>query len=40
MEVLASDPSGVTNRAAIYAKDVSSSAELYVRDEEGKYTQL
>ena len=40
MEVLASDPSGVTNRAAIYAKDVSSSAELFVRDEAGNVTQI
>ena len=40
MEVLASDPSGVTNRASIYAKDVSSSAELFVRDEAGNVTQI
>ncbi len=40
MEVLASDPAGVTNRAAIYAKDVSSSAELFVRDEAGNVTQI
>ena len=40
MEVLASDPSGVTNRATIYAKDVSSSAELFVRDEAGNVTQI
>ena len=40
MEVLASDPSGVTNRAAIYAKDVSSSAEVFVRDEAGNVTQI
>ena len=40
IEVLASDPSGVTNRAAIYAKDVSSSAELFVRDEAGNVTQI
>ena len=40
MEVLSSDPSGVTNRASIYAKDVSSSAELFVRDEAGNVTQI
>ena len=40
MEVLASDPSGVTNRASIYAKDVSSSAEVFVRDEAGNVTQI
>ena len=40
LEVLSSDPSGVTNRASIYAKDVSSSAELFVRDEAGNVTQI
>ena len=40
MEVLASDPSGVANRASIYSKDVSSSAELFVRDEAGNVTQI
>ena len=40
LEVLASDPSGVTNRASIYSKDVSSSAELFVRDEAGNVTQI
>ena len=40
LEVLASDPSGVTNRASLYAKDVSSSAELFVRDEAGNVTQI
>ena len=40
MEVLSADPSGVTNRASIYAKDVSSSAELFVRDEAGNVTQI
>ena len=40
MEVLSSDPSGVANRASIYAKDVSSSAELFVRDEAGNVTQI
>ena len=40
LEVLASDPSGVTNRASLYSKDVSSSAELFVRDEAGNVTQI
>ena len=40
LEVLASDPAGVTNRASIYSKDVSSSAELFVRDEAGNVTQI
>ena len=40
LEVLASDPSGVSNRASIYAKDVSTSAELFVRDEAGNVTQI
>ena len=40
LEVLASDPSGVANRASLYAKDVSSSAELFVRDEAGNVTQI
>ena len=40
LEVLASDPSGVTNRASLYAKDVSGSAELFVRDEAGNVTQI
>jgi len=40
MEVLASDPSGVTNRASLYAKDVSGSAELFARDEAGNVTQI
>ena len=40
MEVLASDPSGVTNRASLYSKDVSGSAELFARDEAGNVTQI
>ena len=40
MEVLTGDPSGVVYRASIYAKDVSSSAELFVRDEGGNVTQI
>ena len=40
LEVRASDPSGVANRASLYAKDVSSSAELFVRDEAGNVTQI
>ena len=40
LEVLSSDPSGVANRASIYAKDVSTSAELFVRDEAGNVTQI
>ena len=40
MEILSSDPSGVANRASIYAKDISSSAELFVRDEAGNVTQI
>ena len=40
LEVLASDPSGVTNRASLYSKDVSGSAELFARDEAGNVTQI
>tara|TARA_B110000003_G_scaffold15636_1_gene15463 strand:- start:493 stop:1803 length:1311 start_codon:yes stop_codon:yes gene_type:complete len=40
LEVLASDPSVVTNRASLYCKDVSASAELFVRDEAGNVTQI
>tara|TARA_B100000287_G_scaffold299860_1_gene283008 strand:- start:1657 stop:2952 length:1296 start_codon:yes stop_codon:yes gene_type:complete len=40
MEVLSADPSGVTNRASLYAKDVSGSAELFARDEAGNVTQI
>jgi len=36
----ASDPSGVTDSAHIYAKDVSSSSEVFVRDEAGNVTQI
>ena len=35
-----SDPSTSTNYAHIYAKDVSSSAEVFVRDEAGNVTQI
>jgi hypothetical protein len=35
-----SDPSGVTNNAHIYAKDESSSAEVFVRDEAGNVTKI
>ena len=35
-----SDPSGVTNKAHIYAKDESSSAEVFVRDEAGNVTKI
>ena len=35
-----SDPSGVTNKAHIYAKDESSSAEVFVRDEAGNITKI
>lgn len=38
--VSASDPSNRTNYAHIYSKDVSSSAELFVRDEAGNVTQI
>ncbi len=38
--VLASDPSGTTDHAHIYAKDDSSSAEVFVRDEAGNVTKL
>jgi len=37
---VASDPSGVTNKAHIYAKDESSSAEVFVRDEAGNITKI
>ena len=36
----ASDPSGVTDSAHIYAKDVASSSEVFVRDEAGNVTQI
>lgn len=35
-----STPSGITDCAEIYAKDVSTSAEMFVRDEAGNETQL
>ena len=35
-----SDPTGVTNKAHIYAKDDSSSAEVFVRDEAGNVTKI
>ena len=35
-----SDPSTATNYAHIYSKDVSSSAEVFVRDEAGNVTQI
>ena len=38
--VLAGDPSGTTNIAHIYAKDESSSAEVFVRDEAGNVTKI
>jgi len=37
---VASDPSGVTNKAHIYAKDESSNAEVFVRDEAGNVTKI
>jgi len=36
----ASDPSGVADASHIYAKDVSSSSEVFVRDEAGNVTQI
>ena len=38
--VLSGDPSGTTNIAHIYAKDDSSSAEVFVRDEAGNVTKI
>ena len=35
-----SDPSGVANNAHIYAKDESSSAEVFVKDEAGNVTKI
>ena len=35
-----SDPTTVANKAHIYAKDVTSSAEVFVRDEVGNVTQI
>ena len=37
---VASDPSTATNNAHIYAKDDSSSAEVFVRDEAGNVTKI
>jgi hypothetical protein len=34
------DPTGATNKAHIYAKDESSSAEVFVRDEAGNVTKI
>ena len=38
--ILSGDPSGTTNIAHIYAKDESSSAEVFVRDEAGNVTKI
>ena len=35
-----SDPSTTSNYAHIYSKDVSNSAEVFVRDEAGNVTQI
>ena len=35
-----SDPSGVANKAHIYANDEASSAEVFVRDEAGNVTKI
>jgi hypothetical protein len=40
LSVSASDPNTVANAAHIYAKDESSSAEVYVRDEAGNVTKI
>ena len=40
MAVESGDPSTVANKAHIYAKDDSASAEVYVRDEAGNVTKL
>lgn len=40
LTVVGSDPSTVANNAHIYAKDESSSAEIYVRDEAGNVTKI
>ena len=39
VSVVSNDPSTVTNSAHIYAKDESSSAEVFVRDEAGNVTK-
>jgi len=38
--ILSGDPSGTTDIAHIYAKDESSSAEVFVRDEAGNVTKI
>ncbi len=40
LDILAADPSGITDHASLYAKDASGSAELFVRDEAGNVTQI
>ena len=40
MKVLSGDPSGGTDLAQIYAKDESSSAEVFVQDEAGNVTKI
>ena len=40
VKILSSDPSGLADRASLYSKDVSGSAELFVRDEAGNVTQI
>ena len=40
LQVSASDPSGEADKAHIYAKDESASAEVYVRDEAGNVTKI
>ena len=40
LKSLASDPSGGTDLAQIYAKDDSSSAEVFVQDEAGNVTKI
>jgi hypothetical protein len=40
LTVVASNPSTVGNIAHIYAKDVSTSAEVFVQDEAGNVTQI
>ena len=40
LTVSASDPASVSNSAHIYAKDESSSAEIFVRDEAGNVTKI
>ncbi len=40
MGVLAGDPSTIANFAHIYTKDVTASAEVFVRDEAGNVTQI